>query len=43
VLEDIQKRFEVKIPVLPETIDSSTYINNWKHTLFDKLRCIFPT
>lgn len=28
VLEDIQKRFEVKIPVLPETIDSSTYINN---------------
>ena len=28
VLEDIQKRFEVKIPTLPETIDSSTYISN---------------
>lgn len=28
VLEEIQKRFEVKIPELPETIESSTYINN---------------
>ena len=28
ILEDIQKRFEVKIAELPETIDSSTYINN---------------
>jgi len=28
VLEEIQKRFEVKIPEMPETIESSTYINN---------------
>jgi len=28
VLEDIQKRFEVKIEELPTTIDVSTYMNN---------------
>lgn len=28
VLEDIQKRFEVKIGSLPTTIDSASYMNN---------------
>jgi len=28
VLEDIQKRFEVKISELPTTIEASTYMNN---------------
>jgi len=28
VLEDIQKRFEVKIEELPTTIDSASYMNN---------------
>ena len=28
VLEDIQKRFEVKIEDLPTTIDTTTYMNN---------------
>jgi len=28
VLDDIQKRFEVKIGELPQTIDSSSYMNN---------------
>jgi ATP-dependent RNA helicase UAP56/SUB2 len=27
ILEDVQNRFEVKIPALPETIDPNTYIN----------------
>lgn len=29
VLDDIQKRFEVKIEELPTTIDVTTYMNNW--------------
>lgn len=29
VLEEIQKRFEVKIATLPTTIDSASYMNNW--------------
>ena len=28
VLEDVQKRFEVNVAVLPESIDSSTYMNS---------------
>ena len=28
VLEEIQKRFEVKVEELPTTIDSATYMNN---------------
>lgn len=28
IFDDIQKRFEVKIEDLPETIDSSDYMNN---------------
>lgn len=28
VLDEIQDRFEVKIGALPETIDTSTYMNN---------------
>ena len=29
VLDEIQKRFEVKIGVLPSSIDASSYMNNW--------------
>lgn len=28
VLDDIQKRFEVKISTLPDTIDATSYMNN---------------
>jgi hypothetical protein len=28
IMEDIQKRFEVKVEELPTTIDVTTYMNN---------------